>query len=200
MILIIDNYDSFTYNIAQLFESRGSKIKVALNDQISIEEIRKLGPNAIVISPGPCTPKEAGICTDIVKEFYNSIPIFGICLGHQVIGEAFGSTIVRGNNIVHGKTDTIIHNNKSIFSRAKPLFTATRYHSLIIDRDSLKDDLEVIAISKSDGSIMAVRHKQYPVFGVQFHPESYASECADEIIDYFLNISKEVSHDYSKTS
>ncbi|MCK5763664.1 MAG: aminodeoxychorismate/anthranilate synthase component II, partial [Clostridiales bacterium] len=171
-----------------------------LNDKIAIEEIREMNPDGIILSPGPCTPKEAGICTELVKEFYNKIPIFGVCLGHQVIGEAFGSDIVKAKKILHGKTDNIVHNNQSIFSKVKPIFKSTRYHSLIIDKDSLSDDLEIIATSESDNTIMAIQHKKYPVFGVQVHPESYASECGNEIVDYFLNISKEVNHEHSKLS
>jgi anthranilate synthase component 2 len=200
MILIIDNYDSFTYNLAQLFQSRGAETEVVLNDKITIKSIREMNPDGIILSPGPCTPKEAGICIEVVKELHKSFPIFGVCLGHQVIGKAFGSNIINAKKILHGKTDNIIHNNQSIFSNVKPLFKAARYHSLIIDSKSLSDNLRIIAVSKSDNTIMAIKHKIYPVFGVQFHPESYATECGNEIIDNFLKLAKEANHEYSKIS
>ena len=191
MILIIDNYDSFTYNLVQLFQSRGANIKVVLNDKITITEIRDLNPEGIILSPGPCTPKEAGICIDVVKELHKDFPIFGVCLGHQVIGESFDSIVVNAGRIIHGKTEKIIHTSESIFQNIKSDFIATRYHSLIIDKESISDDLEVIATAESDNMIMAVQHKKYPVYGVQFHPESYATECGNEIADNFLRIVQE---------
>lgn len=191
MILIIDNYDSFTYNLVQLFQSRGAEIQVVLNDQITIEEIRSLNPEGIILSPGPCTPKEAGICIEVVKKLHKEYPIFGVCLGHQVIGEAFGSRVVGAGRILHGKMDHILHQEQSLFENIKTGFKATRYHSLIIEKDSLTPELEVIATAESDGMIMAVRHREYPVYGVQFHPESYATECGKQIADNFINMLKD---------
>lgn len=203
MILIIDNYDSFTYNLVQLFQSRGAEIEIALNDKITIDEIRKLNPSGIVLSPGPCTPKEAGICLEVVKELKTEFPILGVCLGHQVIGEAFGAKVINAGRILHGKMEIIVHENKSIFANAKPMFSATRYHSLMIDKESITNNLEILATAKSDHIIMAVQHKEHPIFGVQFHPESYATECGIELADSFLNIIKvymEGNYEHSKIS
>jgi len=186
MILIIDNYDSFTYNLVQLFQSRGEEVVVKLNDAIDIETIRTLNPDGILLSPGPCTPKEAGICVEVVKELHDTYPILGVCLGHQVIGEAFGSKVINAGRILHGKMDHINHKNHGLFNNIKQSFRATRYHSLIIERDSLSSCLQIEATAESDSKIMAIRHSDYPVFGVQFHPESYATEYGIEIADNFI--------------
>lgn len=190
MILIIDNYDSFTYNLVQLFQSRGAEVKVVLNDKITVEGIKALNPDGIILSPGPCTPKEAGICIDVVKQLHTEYPIFGVCLGHQVIGEAFSSKVINAGRILHGKTDNIIHSGNTIFKNIKQNFTATRYHSLIIEKETISTELEIIATAMSDQMIMAVQHKKHPVYGVQFHPESYATESGNEIADNFLSIIK----------
>lgn len=203
MILIIDNYDSFTYNLVQLFQSRGAEIEITLNDKITIDEIRKLNPDGIVLSPGPCTPKEAGICLEVVKKLKSEFPIFGVCLGHQVIGEAFGAKVINAGRILHGKMEKIVHENKTIFANVNNKFNATRYHSLMIEKETITDSLEIIATAESDNIIMAVQHKEYPIFGVQFHPESYATDCGAEIVDSFLNIIKismEGNYEHSKIS
>ena len=191
MILIIDNYDSFTYNLVQLFESRGESVEVCLNDAISISDIRRKNPDAIVLSPGPCTPKQAGICLEVVKNLYKDYPIFGVCLGHQVIGQAFGGTIVNAGRIQHGKVERIQHMNTGFFQNIQDEFIATRYHSLIVCEDSLSDELMITARAKSDGMIMAIEHKVYPVYGVQFHPESYGTECGVNMADNFIKLVKE---------
>ena len=188
MLLIIDNYDSFTYNLVQLFQSRGAEVSVALNDQITIDAIRTMNPEGIILSPGPCTPKEAGICIEVVKELKTEYPIFGVCLGHQVIGEAFGSNVVNAGRILHGKMDRITHTSEAIFANMEDAFKATRYHSLIIDKETLSDELEILATAESDGMIMAVKHKTHPIYGVQFHPESYATENGHLIADNFISI------------
>jgi len=191
MILIIDNYDSFTYNLVQLFESRGEVVEVYLNDAITISDIRRKNPDAIVLSPGPCTPKQAGICLDVVVNLYKEYPIFGVCLGHQVIGASFGAEIVNAGRIQHGKVEHIQHMNTGFFQNIQDEFIATRYHSLIICEDSLSDELMITARAKSDGMIMAIEHKVYPVYGVQFHPESYGTECGIKMADNFIKIVKE---------
>ncbi|MDD8018336.1 MAG: aminodeoxychorismate/anthranilate synthase component II [Bacteroidota bacterium] len=175
MILIIDNYDSFTYNLVQYLGEMNVELNVVRNDKITIDEIRKLKPAAIVISPGPCTPKEAGISVPLIKEFFNKIPILGVCLGHQSIGEAFGGDVVKAPSVVHGKTSEVLHEGKGIFNSIPNKFLATRYHSLVIEPKTLPSVLEVTA-KTSDGVIMGVQHKQYPIFGVQFHPESIATQ------------------------
>lgn len=190
MILIIDNYDSFTYNLVQLFSSCGAKVKVVLNDQITIEEIKRINPTGILLSPGPCTPKEAGICLEVVKALHQDYPILGICLGHQVIGEAFGANIINAGRILHGKMETIRHNSYDLFAGLPLEFQATRYHSLIIDEASLSKDITISASAKSDGKIMAITHKHSPVYGLQFHPESYATEHGKEMAKNFIRITK----------
>lgn len=188
MILIIDNYDSFTYNLVQLFNSRGADVQVVLNDQISIKEIRALNPSGILLSPGPCTPSEAGICLDVVKELHADYPILGVCLGHQVIGEAFGATIINAGRILHGKLERIRHNGQGLFENVPMDFQATRYHSLIIDETTLSADLTIAASAKSDGKIMAIVHKTFPTHGLQFHPESYATENGQLMADNFIQL------------
>jgi anthranilate synthase/aminodeoxychorismate synthase-like glutamine amidotransferase len=185
MILVIDNYDSFTYNLVQYLGELGVEMEVARNDKITIDEIKDLKPDAIVISPGPCTPYEAGISIDVIKNFYVSVSILGVCLGHQAIGVAFGGKVIKAPIIMHGKVSEIYHNNSSIFTNLPNPFKATRYHSLIIEKETLPNCLEVTAWT-SDGLIMGVRHKEFPVFGVQFHPESIMTEFGKEILKNFV--------------
>ena len=192
MILMIDNYDSFTYNIVQYLGELGANVKVVRNDMISIDDITKMNPEKIVISPGPCTPNEAGISIETINKFSGEIPILGICLGHQSIGQAFGGKIIQAKEIMHGKTSKIVHQNDNIFSEINNPFIATRYHSLVIEKKSIPDCLEIIAWTKDEedtiDEIMAVKHKEKKVYGVQFHPESIASEFGHKLLDNFLNI------------
>ncbi len=187
LTVIIDNYDSFTYNLVQAFGELKEDIKVFRNDKVTLKEIQKLSPQRIVISPGPSTPKNAGISLSVVKHFAGKIPILGVCLGHQCIGEAFGGRIIRAKKIMHGKTSTITHDTKTIFSNIPNPFEATRYHSLVIEKQTLPDVLEVSAVSE-DGEIMGVRHRKLPVEGVQFHPESILTKHGKEILNNFLRI------------
>jgi anthranilate synthase/aminodeoxychorismate synthase-like glutamine amidotransferase len=188
MILVIDNYDSFTFNLVQyLGEICSEKIEVYRNDKITVEQIRKTAPSAIVISPGPCTPIEAGISVDVIKELGQNIPIFGVCLGHQSIGFAFNGHIIRAPYLMHGKVSQIFHKQQNIFKGLPIPFPATRYHSLIIERSSFPDCLEITA-ETDDGIIMGVSHKEYPIFGVQFHPESILTEGGKIILSNFLDI------------
>lgn len=187
MILIIDNYDSFTYNLYQYLGEIQKNVIVFRNDKITIEEIEKLAPEKIVISPGPCTPKEAGISVDVIRHFGPKIPILGVCLGHQAIGEAFGGKIIRSPEIMHGKTSYIYHDNKSIFKGIQNPFEATRYHSLVIDRETLPDCL-IVSAWTSNGIIMGVRHKELPIEGVQFHPESILTKVGKDLLKNFLKI------------
>jgi anthranilate synthase/aminodeoxychorismate synthase-like glutamine amidotransferase len=187
MILLIDNYDSFTYNLYHyLIRAGAKKVEVVRNDQITINQIKKLSPAAVVLSPGPCTPNEAGICLDVIKNFQETLPILGVCLGHQAIGQAFGGKIIK-THPMHGKISDIYHQNKSVFKGLPSPFKATRYHSLIIERETIPDCLEITAVTKDD-IIMGVKHKKYNIHGVQFHPESIASEHGDELIKNFLNL------------
>ena len=192
MILMIDKYDSFTYNIVQYLGELGANVKVVRNDMISIDDITKMNPEKIVISPGPCTPNAAGISIETINKFSGEIPILGICLGHQSIGQAFGGKIIQAKEIMHGKTSKIIHQNDNIFSEINNPFIATRYHSLVIEKKSIPDCLEIIAWTKDEedkiDEIMAVKHKEKKVYGVQFHPESIASEFGHKLLDNFLNI------------
>ena len=185
MILVIDNYDSFTYNLVQYVGEMGAELTVARNDRITIQEIRKLNPQRIILSPGPCTPSEAGVSISVVRELHKEFPILGVCLGHQAIGEALGGKVVKAGEIFHGKTSSIIHTGKEIFSQIPSPFIATRYHSLIVEKDSLPMCLEVSAWT-NDGVIMGLRHREYPTFGVQFHPESIATEHGKQILKNFL--------------
>ncbi|HWL22913.1 MAG TPA: aminodeoxychorismate/anthranilate synthase component II [Ureibacillus sp.] len=187
MILLIDNYDSFTYNLYQQISSLKKEVIVVRNDALTIDDIRSLNPEAIVLSPGPGTPKEAGITVDVVRKLYKEFPILGICLGHQSIGEAFGGEIVRAKNIMHGKLSTLSYERKGLFSRLNGEVAVMRYHSLIIEPSTLHEDLEVIATSSDDQEIMAIQHKQYPVYGLQFHPESIGTETGTKMIETFLN-------------
>jgi len=188
MILMIDNYDSFTYNIVQYLGELGAEVLVKRNDEISIEEILRMKPSRIVISPGPCTPKEAGISVDVVKAFSGKIPLLGVCLGLQSIGYAFGGKIVRAKKLMHGKTSQIRHDGKGVFKGLKNPFTATRYHSLVIEKASRPKDLLVTATSE-DGEIMGVRHRRLACLeGVQFHPESILTEGGKDLLRNFLRM------------
>ena len=186
MLLMIDNYDSFTYNLVQYLAEIGQEVKVVRNDKISIEEINKLNPQYIVISPGPCTPNEAGISLSLIEAFKGEIPILGVCLGHQSIGQAFGGKIIHAQTIMHGKTSKISHNNKGVFRGIKDPFIATRYHSLVIDRESLPDCFDVTAWT-DDNEIMGIKHKELAIEGVQFHPESILSEHGHDLLKNFLD-------------
>lgn len=190
MILIIDNYDSFTYNLVQLFESRGEKVLVKLNDQVTIEEIEQMKPDGILLSPGPCTPKEAGICIEVVKSLGQKYPILGVCLGHQVIGQSFGGKVVNAGRIIHGKAEAIHHSGQGVFENILNKFRATRYHSLIIDKESIPIELAITATAESDGMIMAIEHRKYPIYGLQFHPESYGTDYGNEMADNFIRLMK----------
>jgi para-aminobenzoate synthetase component 2 len=185
MVLLIDNYDSFTYNLVQYIGEMNVEQTIVRNDKITLEEIRTLSPQAIVISPGPCTPKEAGISVPLIKEFFREIPILGVCLGHQSIGEAFGGDIVKAPSVVHGKTSEVLHDGKGIFRSIPNRFQAARYHSLVIAPGSMPAELEVTAHT-ADGVIMGVQHRKYPVFGVQFHPESIATQHGKILLRNFL--------------
>ena len=185
MILVIDNYDSFTFNLVQYLGELGADPVVHRNDRITIERIEALAPAKIVISPGPCTPKEAGISVDVVRNFAGKIPILGVCLGHQSIGHAFGAEVVRAPYLMHGKTSRIHHDRRTIFSGLEQDFIATRYHSLIVAKESLPDELEISAETK-DGLIMGLRHRQYAVEGVQFHPESILTDVGKKLLGAFL--------------
>ena len=189
MILLIDNYDSFTFNIKHYLLDLGENVKVVRNDKISIEKINKLKPKAIVISPGPCTPNEAGICLNTVSELHKRIPMLGICLGHQTIGQAFGGKIVKCNEIMHGKVDKIKHFGHAIFKNIEKNFKATRYHSLIIEKKSLSKNFIIIAETKNK-IIMGIAHKKLPIYGLQFHPESIGTETGKIILNNFLKLIK----------
>lgn len=186
MILVIDNYDSFTYNLVQYLGELGEEIIVRRNDEIDLQGIEELQPDHILLSPGPCTPNEAGITLDVIERFKGTIPIFGVCLGHQAIGQAFGGKVVRAERLMHGKTSPIHHKGESVFAGLPSPFTATRYHSLIVERTSLPDCLEITAETE-EGEIMGLRHKTYAVEGVQFHPESIITEHGHQILRNFLN-------------
>jgi anthranilate synthase/aminodeoxychorismate synthase-like glutamine amidotransferase len=187
MILLLDNYDSFTYNLAQYLGQMGADLDVRRNDQITLEEIEQNPPERIVISPGPCTPQEAGISVALIRRFSGEIPILGVCLGHQAIGAAFGGRVVRAPQIMHGKTSEIHHDSKTIFRDLPQNFQATRYHSLIVERKSLPSTLEISA-ETSDGIIMGLRHRKLRVEGVQFHPESVLTEAGVRLLQNFLTI------------
>ncbi len=189
MLLIIDNYDSFTYNLVQYFGELGEKIEVYRNDAITLKEIEKKNPARIVISPGPCTPDEAGISMKVIEHFSGKKPILGVCLGHQCIGQVFGAKVVRAARLMHGKTSEIFHNSKEIFKGCANPFEAGRYHSLLLEPKSIPDCLEVTA--KTDqNEIMAIRHKKFPIWGVQFHPESILTQEGKKLLKNFLEISK----------
>ena len=186
MLLVIDNYDSFTYNLVQYFGELGAEMKVIRNDAMSVDEIRGLAPQRICISPGPCTPNEAGISCDVIREFGKDIPILGVCLGHQSIGQVFGGDVVRADRLMHGKTSQVFHTGKSVFEGLPSPITATRYHSLIVKRDTLPDCLEITAETEN-GTIMGLMHKEFPIHGVQFHPESILTEDGMKMLGNFLS-------------
>lgn len=185
MILMIDNYDSFTFNLVQYLGEIGEDIKVYRNDKISLEEVIQMSPDHIVISPGPCTPNEAGVSLELIGKLGGKIPILGVCLGHQAIGQAYGGNVIRAQNLMHGKTSVIHHDGKTIFEGIESPFTATRYHSLIVERDSLPECLEISAWTEQ-GEIMGLRHKEHVVEGVQFHPESILTEHGKKLLRNFL--------------
>ena len=186
MLLMIDNYDSFTYNLVQYLAEIGQEVKVVRNDKISIEEINKVNPQYIVISPGPCTPNEAGISLELIEAFKGKIPILGVCLGHQSIGQAFGGKIIHAQTIMHGKTSKIFHNNKGVFRGIKDPFIATRYHSLVIEKQTLPNCFDITAWT-DDNEIMGIKHKELAIEGVQFHPESILSEHGHDLLKNFLD-------------
>jgi anthranilate synthase component 2 len=188
MLLMIDNYDSFTYNLVQYFGILGAEVEVQRNDEIDLAGIAALKPERLVISPGPCTPAEAGISVAAIREFAGQLPILGVCLGHQSIGAAFGGEIIRAGRIMHGKASEIEHDGREIFKDIENPFTATRYHSLVIDPEKLPNCLEVTARACDDREIMAVRHRELPVWGIQFHPESILTETGMAILKNFLHL------------
>ena len=187
MILVIDNYDSFTYNLVHYLNELGAETHVARNDAISVREALGMKPQGVLLSPGPKTPNEAGICLTLIAQAPADLPIFGVCLGHQSIGQAFGGKVVHAQALMHGKTSAIHHQGKGVFAGLKNPFTATRYHSLSVRREDLPADLEMTAWT-DDGEIMGVQHRSRPVFGVQFHPESIATECGHELLANFLDV------------
>jgi anthranilate synthase/aminodeoxychorismate synthase-like glutamine amidotransferase len=187
MLLVIDNYDSFTYNLVQYFGELGAELVVHRNDQITIDGIRALAPERICVSPGPCTPAEAGISCDVIRTFGGEIPIFGVCLGHQCMGEVYGGDVVRADRLMHGKTSPIFHNGEDLFKGIESPFEATRYHSLIVKRETLPDCLEITA-ETAEGEIMGLRHKEKKVYGVQFHPESILTTSGKTILRNFLEL------------
>ena len=187
MILLLDNYDSFTYNLAQYLGELGCQVEVHRNDRISVEQIAQRKPERIVISPGPCTPQEAGICVELIQKLAGKIPILGVCLGHQAIGAAFGGKIVRAPKLFHGKTSQIRHDGSGVFRGLPNPFTATRYHSLIVERKSLPAELQVTA-ETDDDIIMGMQHRKHPLMGVQFHPESVLTDSGKQLLKNFLSL------------
>lgn len=189
MLLIIDNYDSFTYNLVQYFGEMGAQMEIHRNDQITLEQIAKMKPDHICVSPGPCTPKEAGISCDVIRTFGQSTPVLGVCLGHQSIGHVFGGDVVRAGRLMHGKTSVIKHTGQSVFKDLPQPFTATRYHSLLVKRDTLPDCLEITAVAGDDESeIMGLKHRELPIHGVQFHPESILTQEGKKLLKNFLEM------------
>ena len=186
MILLIDNYDSFTYNLYHQIAAHGQEVKVVRNDEVTVDDIRHMQPEAIVLSPGPGTPGEAGITVQVIRELYKEFPILGICLGHQAIGEAFGGNVIRANHIMHGKTSMLVYEKQGLFESLEEEVEVMRYHSLIIERTTLHSDFVVTATSQDDGEIMAIQHKDYPVFGLQFHPESIGTRTGKQMVASFL--------------
>jgi anthranilate synthase/aminodeoxychorismate synthase-like glutamine amidotransferase len=185
-IFILDNYDSFTYNLVQYLGELGAELEVARNDEVSPEEVIAKRPDGIVVSPGPCTPNEAGISMDLIRKAGKDIPLLGVCLGHQSIGQVFGGKVIRADKIMHGKTSEVYHEGRGLFADLENPFTATRYHSLIVERESLPDCLEVTAWTE-DGTIMGLDHKEYPIHGVQFHPESILTDVGKPLLARFLS-------------
>jgi anthranilate synthase/aminodeoxychorismate synthase-like glutamine amidotransferase len=189
MLLIIDNYDSFTYNLVQYFGEMGATMEIRRNDQVTLDEIEKMNPTHVCISPGPCTPKEAGLSNDVIRRFGNKVPLLGVCLGHQCIGDVFGGDVVRASRLMHGKVSRIHHTSSSVFADMPQDFEATRYHSLIVKRDTLPDCLEITAVAADDDSeIMGLRHKELPIHGVQFHPESILTQDGKRLLKNFLEM------------
>jgi anthranilate synthase/aminodeoxychorismate synthase-like glutamine amidotransferase len=191
VVFVLDNYDSFTYNLVQYLGELGAQIEVRRNDQVTVAQVEELKPDHIVISPGPCTPQDAGISIELIRHFAGKVPVFGVCLGHQAMGEAFGGKVVRAKNLMHGKTSPVEHDGKTIFRGVDSPMTATRYHSLIVAEDSLPTDLEVSAHTvERDGTrvIMGLRHKRFPVEGVQFHPESVLTNEGKKLVGNFLRL------------
>jgi len=189
MILVLDNYDSFTHNLVQYLGELNVQMEVVRNDRITIDRIRELNPERILVSPGPCSPREAGISNEVIQTFGPTIPVFGVCLGHQCIGHSFGGNVVVNYRLMHGKTSPVKHNGKDLFEGMPDPFSATRYHSLIIERDSLPDCLEITAETE-EGEIMGVRHREYPIHGVQFHPESILTDNGRILVGNFLKLGK----------
>jgi anthranilate synthase component 2 len=189
MLLMIDNYDSFTYNLVQYLRELGEEVEVFRNDKISLEEIEKLAPARLVVSPGPCTPNDAGISVDVIKYFAGKLPILGVCLGHQSIGQAFGGKVVRADRLMHGKTSPVFHDNRELFVGLPDPFDATRYHSLLVERSSLPECLEITAWT-AEGEIMGMRHRDLPVWGMQFHPESILTVSGMDMLKNFLEMTK----------
>jgi anthranilate synthase/aminodeoxychorismate synthase-like glutamine amidotransferase len=192
MVFVLDNYDSFTYNLVQYLGELGAEVNVRRNDQVTVADIEELRPERILISPGPCTPSDAGISVELIRHFAGKVPILGVCLGHQAMGEAFGGKIVRAKNLMHGKTSRVEHDGKTIFRGLESPMTATRYHSLIVAEDSLPADLEISAHTvERDGTrvIMGLRHREFPVEGVQFHPESVLTDQGKKLVENFLKSS-----------
>jgi para-aminobenzoate synthetase component 2 len=187
MVLVIDNYDSFTYNLVQYLGELKADVQVHRNDQISVEQVRELKPDRILVSPGPCSPNESGLSNDIIRAFGPTIPVFGVCLGHQCIGHTFGAKVVVNYRMMHGKTSLIKHNGRDLFESVPNPFAATRYHSLVIQRDTLPDFLEITA-ETDEGEIMGIRHRELPIWGVQFHPESILTESGRQIMKNFLKL------------
>lgn len=187
MLLVIDNYDSFTYNLVQYFGELGADLLVKRNDEVSIAEIEALKPERICVSPGPCSPKEAGISNEVIRTFGPRLPLFGVCLGHQCIGDVFGGEVVRAGRLMHGKTSPILHKGEGVFAGLPNPFDATRYHSLLVRRESLPDCLEITA-ETAEGEIMGLRHKEYPIHGVQFHPESILTVEGKKLLQNFLRV------------
>jgi len=191
LVFVLDNYDSFTYNLVQYLGELGADVEVRRNDQVTVGEVEELRPERILLSPGPCTPQEAGISIDLIKHFAGKVPVLGVCLGHQAIGEAFGGRVVRAAHLMHGKTSSVVHDNKTIFRGLPQPMTATRYHSLIVEEKDLPLEFEVSAwTTEKDGTrtIMGLRHKQYAVEGVQFHPESVLTDAGKKLVENFLKM------------
>ncbi|MGA7751501.1 MAG: aminodeoxychorismate/anthranilate synthase component II [Candidatus Sulfotelmatobacter sp.] len=189
MVFVLDNYDSFTYNLVQYIGELGAEVEVRRNDRVTIAEVEAMRPERIVVSPGPCTPHEAGISIELIRHFAGKTPVLGVCLGHQAIGEAFGARVVRAPHLMHGKTSAVLHDNRTVFKGLPMPMTATRYHSLIVEAEGLPSDLEVSAwTTEKDGTrtIMGLRHRQYPVEGVQFHPESVLTDAGKKLVENFM--------------
>lgn len=191
MIFVLDNYDSFTYNLVQYIGELGAKVEVRRNDQVTVNDVEAMHPERIVVSPGPCTPHEAGISIELIRRFAGKVPVLGVCLGHQAIGEAFGGHVIRAPHLMHGKTSPVMHDNKTVFQGLPMPMTATRYHSLIVEEKNLPEELEVSAwTTEKDGTrtVMGLRHRNYPVEGVQFHPESVLTEAGKKLVANFLEL------------